>query len=247
MRHLTVEGSYNVRELGGFPTLDGHYTSWRVFIRGGNLDKVSSTGCQQLLDFGVKTIIDLRDEWETQTFPDVFAHSAVVEYLNLPFVGNSLSGDEQWKTRTQTYTALYELYVTYLEHCQSHIRAIIAALAESTSVTLFHCHAGKDRTGLIAALLLGTVGVSIPLISQDYAETNLQITPLVAQWREDTLKRGGDIQKFERDVAAAPETMILTLNHLQERYGSVTNYLLHCGVTHHQLAELVARLVRVNL
>ena len=243
MRHLTVEGSYNVRDLGGYPTQDGHHTRWRVFIRAGNLDKVSPTGCQQLLDFGLKTIIDLRDEWEAQNFPDVFAHSTTVQYLNLPLIGNSLSRDELWKTTTQTYTLLHELYVTYLDHCQSQVGAIIAAVAESAPATLVHCHAGKDRTGLVAALLLGAVGVPIPFIAQDYAETRLQIAPLVAQWREDALRQGQDMQHFERDVAARSETMIPTLNHLQEHYGGVTNYLLHCGVSYLQLAQLLTRLV----
>ena len=225
MRHLTVEGSYNVRDLGGYPTQDGHHTRWRMFIRAGNLDKVSTTGRQQLLDYGVKTIIDLRDEWEVQNFPDVFAHSEAANYLNLPRIGNSLAKDEQWKTTTRTYTLLHELYVTYLDHYQSQVGAIIAAVAESKPATLFHCHAGKDRTGLVAALILGAVGDPIPVIAEDYVETNPQIAPLVAQWREDALKQGQDMRRFERDVAAGSETMISTLNYLQERYGGVANYL----------------------
>lgn len=243
MRHLTVEGSYNVRDIGGYPTQDGHYTRWRVFVRAGNLDKVSPVGRQQLLDFGVKTIIDIRDEWETQKFPDVFAQSASVTYLNLPLIGNSLSNDAQWKTTTQTYELLDELYVTYLDHCQSQVRAIVAAIAESKPPTLFHCHAGKDRTGLVAALLLGAVGVPAAVIAEDYAETTLQIATLVAQWRDDALKQGQDIQHFERAVAAASETMISTLNYLQEQYGGVTNYLQHCGVAHSQLGQLQTHLV----
>jgi protein-tyrosine phosphatase len=240
--HLVIDGSCNMRDLGGYPAQDG-FTRWRVFIRAGNLDQLSLTGRQQLLDYGVYTIIDVRDEWEAQNFPNPFVDATAVTYLNLPLIGNRLSGDADWKTASEQYTRLHELYITYLTHCQPQIRAIIAAIADSRPATIIYCHAGKDRTGLVTALLLGAVGVPIPVIAEDYAETNRHIRPLVARWREDALRQGHDMQRFEIDVAAAAETIISMLAHLQARYGGVTNYLLQCGVTAHQLGQLLTRFV----
>src|SRR6185369_13069918 len=113
--HLTVEGSYNVRDLGGYPIQGGHYTRIGVFVRAGNLDKVTPMGREQLLDLGVRMIIDLRDEWEARDYPCVFARSRDVRYVNLPLAGNSLSRDKHWHTATHSYTSLHELYAVYLE------------------------------------------------------------------------------------------------------------------------------------
>ncbi len=238
MRNLSIEGSYNVRDLGGYATGDGQSTRWHTFIRAGNLDKVSAAGSKQLIDYGVKTIIDLRDEWEVESYPNVFAQASDVQYINLPLIGNRLSWDENWKAASEKYSQLHELYSTYLDECQPQIGAIMAAIAESTAGTVFHCHAGKDRTGLIAALVLGAVGVADEAIAADYAQTNDQIAPLVAEWRSYALKHNRDMADFERDSASAPQTMIDTLSHLRARYGGVTAYLAGCGVTEGQLKQL---------
>jgi protein-tyrosine phosphatase len=244
MRHLPVEGSYNIRDLGGYPTQDGRTTRPGILIRAGNLAQVTPAGAQQLLGFGAKTIIDIRDEWEVEKYPDVFAQSPAVKYANVPFIGNSLSSGEIWKARTQTCNRLDGLYEIFLDACQPQVAAIITALAESEPAAVFHCHAGKDRTGLVSALLLGAAGVPAQVIAEDYAETSRQINELVAGWRAAAQKEGQDMQKFERDTGAVAETMLSTLNHLEQRYGGVTNYLLQCGVSQRQLTELLARFGR---
>src|SRR5689334_13916500 len=75
---LDIEGGYNIRDLGGYPTKDGRTTQPHRLIRSGNLDKMSARGQQQLIDYGVKTIIDVRDEWEAQHFPNPFVQSGRV-------------------------------------------------------------------------------------------------------------------------------------------------------------------------
>src|SRR3954468_15212946 len=106
MRNLIVEGSYNVRDLGGYPTADDQTTHWKVFIRAGSLSDVSPEGCQYLNDYGVKTIIDLRDEWEAEMFPNTLAQVADTRYVNLPLIGNHLSQDANWKLESETYSYL---------------------------------------------------------------------------------------------------------------------------------------------
>src|SRR5258708_12481668 len=106
MRPLTVEGSYNGRDLGGYPTQDGRTTRPGILIRAGNLAQVTPAGAQQLLGFGAKTIIDIRDEWEAEKYPDVFAQSTAVKYANLPFIGNSQSSTRTFNARTQPFPRL---------------------------------------------------------------------------------------------------------------------------------------------
>src|ERR1041385_593182 len=190
---LDIEGGYNIRDLGDYPTKDGLSTQRHVLLRAGNLDKISSAAQQQLINYGVKTVIDLRDEWEAEHFPNPFAQSTTIKYINLPLIGDSLSNDAAWKAETRNYTGLHELYAKYLDHCQRQLGTIVSAIAESAFTTLFHCHAGKDRTGIVAALLLGAVGVPDAAIAEDYALSTSQITHLVEQWREYAIQHGQDM------------------------------------------------------
>jgi protein-tyrosine phosphatase len=241
--HLMIEGSYNVRDLGGYPTTDGRATRAKVFIRAGNLDKVSPAAQQQLIEYGVKTVIDLRNEWETEHFPNVFSQSNKVTYINLPLIGDTLSNDAEWKAQSQTHTALADLYTQFLRHCRPQLSMIITAIAESEGTTLFHCHAGKDRTGIVAALLLALAGVPDDIVAEDYAQTTSYIAHLVTEWREKALAGGYDMERFAREVSANAETMLDLLRHLNEQYGGVREYLLGCGLDQKHLELLQARFV----
>lgn len=236
---IDIEGGYNIRDLCDFQTIAGRFTQRRVLIRSGNLDKISLTAQQQLIDYGVKTIIDLRDEWETLNFPNPFAQSNFVTYLNLPLVGDSLSDNAAWKAETQNYTTLDALYIKYLDHCQRQIGAIVSTIAESTFPTVFHCHAGKDRTGIVTALLLGALGVSDAAIAQDYAQSAAQISHLIEQWRAYAVEHEQDMQHFERGAASDAKTILNVLDYLTRQYGSVTRYLYQCKVSDSQIERLL--------
>lgn len=238
IRNLTIVGNYNVRDLGGCPTEDGHSTKWKVFVRAGDMSKVSNEGYLRLTDYGIKTLIDLRDEWEVETYPNVWVQATDIRYINLPLIGNRFSQDKDWTSASEKYDHLHELYMYYLDHCQAQIATIVGAMAESAHGTLFHCYMGKDRTGLIAGLLLGAVGVPINVIADDYAQTSQHYTALVAEWRLKAMERGDNLETFDRDVASSPQTMLHTLGYVNMRYGGVTNYLHNCGVTIDQIREL---------
>jgi protein-tyrosine phosphatase len=236
--NLQFEGGYNLRDLGNMTTSQGQMTRKGVFIRSGNLDKLSDSAQEQLIQYGVKTVIDLRNERECQNSPNVFAQSNRVQYRNLPLIGDRLNDNAEFKAHTEYHSTLYDVYRVYLDTCQAQIGAIISTIAESPATTVFHCYAGKDRTGIVAALLLALVGVSDAEIATDYAETNHQIRHLVAEWRADAIKNQRDLAKQERDASAAPETILNSLSHVRETYGSVWEYLQVCCVSNSQLAQL---------
>lgn len=233
-RRLEIEGSWNVRDLGGYPTEDGRSTRWRTIVRAGNLDKVTPAGQQALLDYGIRTIVDLRGPEEVEEYPDVFARSTQVVYRHLPILRNGYANG---------YVTLGKLYTNYLDAYPSEVGKIITAVAESAPGTLMHCHAGKDRTGIMTALLLGAAGVPEEVIAEDYALTNAEIAHLVGEWREYALKHGSDMERFEHDVSADAETMLGTLAHLVHHYGGVTEYLRICGIPVEDLQHLKERLV----
>jgi protein-tyrosine phosphatase len=236
--HLQFEGGYNLRDLGEITTSRGQVTRKGIFIRSGNLDKLSNEAQEQLIQYGVQTVIDLRNERECQDYPNVFAKSKQIQYRNIPLIGDKLNGNEQFKAQTERHATLHEVYCAYLDTCQAQIGTIIGAIAESPTATVFHCYAGKDRTGIIAALLLALVEVEDSLIATDYAETNQQIMHLVEEWRTYAIKNNRDLAKLERDASAAPETILNSLTHVREHYGSVEEYLRICGVTSNQIVQL---------
>lgn len=243
MSHIHIVGTYNVRDLGGLPTLTGKQTKLHTILRAGNLDKLPVTSQEQLLTYGVTTIIDIRDEWEATHYPNVFAHSPRVNYHNLPLLGDSLSNDITWQSESESYDDLHELYIKYVERCQTQIAQIFTTIASSPSATLFHCHAGKDRTGIIAALLLSVVGVSIHDISEDYRVSSTQIPHLIDEWRQYAMKNGQDMERFNRKVASVPQTIIEMLHFIQSKYDNTANYLLTCGLSKARLAQLQERFI----
>gem|GEM_PF-4286360 len=100
----------------------------------------------------MKTIIDLRDKWEVEKHPNVFSQATSLTYRHLPLIGNAFADR---RVNESPHTEMHEIYAQYVTHCQPQIGAILGAIAESDGCTLFHWHAGKDRTGIIAALVLG--------------------------------------------------------------------------------------------
>ncbi len=235
-RYIEVEGGYNVRDLGGCPTAGGGITRYGRLIRAGNLDQVTERGRQALLDYGLKTVIDLRSSDEVRQYPDVFAGCAQVHYLNLPFSPNDYAGGAD-------YQHLHELYCESLASRRENIRTIVGTIAESEPGILFHCAVGKDRTGMISALILGTVGVPAQVIAEDYAETTRHIVAQVEAWREYLMRNGEDMTYFERDYAAVAPTMLATLEVLEREYGGAESYLRTCGISTAQIAQLKALLI----
>lgn len=240
-RHIILEGGYNVRDLGGYSTQDGRQTTWKTLLRSGNLDKLSDAAQQNLIDYGVKTIIDLRDEWEVESYPNVFERSASVMYRHLPLIGNALSQDEIWKAKSENYETLKDLYAIYLADCQRQIGTIMNAIIESDGCTLFHCYAGKDRTGIVAALILRTVGVSQAVIAEDYALTEEQIKHLYPGWLQWAMDTGQNMARFEQEISAKAATMLGLLETITQEYGDAEGYLTQCGISHNQIERLRTR------
>jgi protein-tyrosine phosphatase len=234
IRHIEVEGSWNVRDLGGYETVDGRVTRWGRVIRAGNLYNVTAVGQQKLIDYGVKTIIDLRDMQEVGQEPDVFTESTVVAYRHLPIAQDVYTAD---------YMTLKEMYCNYYDDFQTSIGMIVGEIADSKPGVLFHCFAGKDRTGIVAALLLGAVGVPDEVIAEDYALTSERITHLLEAWRLWAIEHGQNMERFEHSVSAEAQTMLETLGHIHERYGGAANYLSTCGVSDPQLERLYDLLI----
>lgn len=243
MQKLQIKGTYNVRDLGGYITEDGKTTKVGMLIRSGNLDKLPQASQQQVIDYGVRTIIDLRNEWEQRHYPNVFTVASQITYHNLPLLGDALTNNEAWQAVKDDYVERHELYIKYLEWHKSQIATIITTIVNADSATMFHCHAGKDRTGIITALLLSIVGICDTAIAQDYSLSSSEIAHLIAEWREYNLKNGHDMAQFERDVVSKPQTIMSMMAYIKETYGTTAAYLQSCGVLDSTLTKLHQKFV----
>ena len=164
-RHLDWDGCYNVRDLGGLRAAGGRPIRRGAVVRSDAVSRLTAAGWSALHAHGVRTIVNLRDPTEYE--PDVAPRPAGLTTLTLPL--EDRSDAEFWRQwRDLSSTPLY--YRPFLHHRPERVAAVFAAIAEaSPGGVLLHCAAGRDRTGLIALVLLTLVGVSPEEIAADHA------------------------------------------------------------------------------
>jgi protein-tyrosine phosphatase len=189
----------------------------------------------QLLETGVRTIIDLRSSTEIDKQPNVFAHSTQVRYLNIPFFPeNGPTNPDR-----QMPDTLGELYCAAIDFSRGAIKQVFDVLTDEQNMpALVHCTGGKDRTGMITALALGAVGVSQDDITADYALTGQYLQPMFDELRADAARDGRDVARFEAMLLSEPSAMHRMLDVITARFGNVRGYLLDVGVSNHQLSIL---------
>ena len=235
-RHLPVSGTYNIRDLGGYPSAVGE-TRWRRLLRADGLHRLDAEGRAALEAEGVSTIIDLRHQGERESEPNPFESHATVRYHTVSLF------DRLAPTADPGIDALLDLYLRALAERQAEIRTILSLIAAAPDgAVLFHCAAGKDRTGLIAALLLANAQVDPAAILADYALTGVMIAPLLDDIIARHVARGGRRETLLPLLACDPATLAATLDHLDRTYGSPRDYLAHIGLDDATLARLEARL-----
>lgn len=242
--HLHWDGCYNVRDLGGLPVMDGRRTRPKSLIRADLLGRLSERGKQQLLDYGVSTIIDLRAPQEIAEHPppDLGQNPHAPTYINPPQEnprleqGSSPAAAELKKARNRA-----ELFFKILDLYPANQAGVLRAIAGAGPGPLvFHCHSGKDRTGLTAALILSLAGVQESAIAADYAASQVNLLPRFQQRAAAGLVDPADRWAIP---LTDPQTIIDTLAHLRDHYGGTEAYLRACGLTFDELARLKAKLV----
>jgi protein-tyrosine phosphatase len=246
-RHLNWDVCYNIRDLGGYPTVDRQTTRWRSILRGDNLCRLNRQGMEAVLDYGVCTIIDLRSRSELITAPHPFSYRNLPEgfpvYLHLPVLKEK---DRSAMAALKKAQSNVEAYPLMLDRFKDNIGLVMRAVAAAQEgAILIHCHAGKDRTGLISALILSLAGVPRQVIAEDYAESDRYLQPLYQQILEsgpdDPLER----QRRSDAMLAKPEIMLHALDYLDQEYHGVSAYLEKAGVSKADQVKIRTRLVEI--
>jgi protein tyrosine/serine phosphatase len=242
---LHWEGCLNVRDLGGLPIADGGTTARGAVIRSDNIADLTERGWQSLADHGVVRIVDLRwpIERDGEQPPPVD-----VEVVHVPLLGESLD-DDYLAELNASLDASDDVadhyawsYVDFLERFRGRFGIALAAVADADGTVVVHCAGGKDRTGLVSALLLRLAGVDRVVIAADYAVSEENLAPNGPAWVgrvDDELER----DRRRKLMRTPAEAMLQTLDELERRYGAVDEYLRHAGLDDEQIERLRARLV----
>jgi len=230
---LRFPGLLNLRDLGGHPTRDGAKTRSRSLLRADDLVQLTDAGMQALADYGVRTVIDLRWPGEVAARPHPVAGHATVRYHNISLLTND---EMQWGSLTGECTKeMWKCMV--LEHTRPQLKEVLDVIADAPAEPLvFHCVAGKDRTGLIAALLLALADVEPDAIAADYAASTSQLADAYLL-RYTNLHRAEILEALRR-----PEEGVHNMLAYLVQYGGAAGYLRAIGLTDAKIARLRARL-----
>ena len=224
----------NARDLGGYPTTDGGETRWRSLLRADDLAQLSELGVRALADYGVRTILDLRWPEEAILHPSpVPDRLPELRYARISLLTHT---EDEWRLRSRD--AAKELWkCVVLEHVRAELRTVLAFIAAAPpEPLLFHCVAGKDRTGLIAALLLALADATPQAIARDYALSSENL-------RDGYLRRYPDTDRARiLEALRCPEEGAYNMLAFLERAGGVRAYLAQIGLTPYETARLRERL-----
>jgi protein-tyrosine phosphatase len=217
-------------------------------IRSDNVASLTPDGRKAMIDYGVTTVIDLRSEAEVKGSPgppfSEFQSTSPLSpegstlgtptYRNLPLI------DDATASILNQAPTMPERYVLMLERRQRGVGAIFDAIAAADGPVLFHCFAGKDRTGLVAAMMLSIAGVEPKAIGADFAETDLQLAGRYEEW----LARAAPerLESMRNELRCPPEWMLSTLEHISQKWGGVEGYLEAAGLPSSTIARLQSKL-----
>ncbi|MEW2416311.1 tyrosine-protein phosphatase [Streptomyces sp. NPDC046866] len=242
-RHIPFQRLHNFRDLGGYRTADGRTVAWGRLYRADSLGKLRTEGgdgdWERFLRLGIRTVIDLRYPWEIEAKGRV-PEPGRFTYANLsiehrPYDQAAIDPDiDPWRY-------LADRFAEVAEDGVEEIRQVIELIAAGPGPAVFHCTSGKDRTGLIAALVLSLLEVSEEQILADFALTELATQRLLADWHAANPGRTMRWPSYGR----APATVLaLTLADLAARHGSVAAYLTDdVGITEQTTTRLRQRLL----
>ena len=234
-RHLDWEGCFNVRDLGGLPTLGGRKTPWGALVRADALDDLSAAGWSAVVEHGVRTVIDLRNEDELGG--DAAPGPGSVTTVHIPL---DVSEDREfwsvWENGPEFATPLY--YRPHLDRFPERSAAVVAAIARAQpGGVAFHCGGGRDRAGQVAMLLLALAGVPADAIAADYALSFERLPARYAARGEED--QGSSLRAFLEERGTTAEALVVEL--LGEL--DVEAHLLRAALGRDDLTTVRSRLV----
>jgi protein-tyrosine phosphatase len=230
-RTLVFEGCVNFRDLGGYRTRDGREIGWRRLFRADGLNRLTATDRALLGELGLATVIDLRTVDEAEQRGRFPVDEVPVRYLDLPLTDVLPSPEELPEWGEASYVA--SRYGRMVEEGGSVLTRAIEVLAAAGSLpAVVHCSAGKDRTGVLSALLLAFLDVPDETIVEDYALSAAAMDLLLERLKAEYPDSVEEVEKFAPAILhVVPETMEEFLQSVRALYGSYEGLAAALGVT----------------
>lgn len=221
-RHLPMAGGYNFRDLGGIKTLDGKYVKWGKILRSDDLNNLTDEDINYLSSIPLVSIVDFRSPDEIKRSPDRMPASVKKDYAYSITPGNLLAAKSLADLKqSQMDSAMMEMNILLVNDtsCVNRYKDFFRLLQDEKDVPLmFHCSAGKDRTGMGAALVLFALGVDENTIIDDYLSSNIYLGDKYAQYiaQNPNLKPLFEVKK---------EFIKAGIDEIKNNHGSVETYL----------------------
>lgn len=235
---LSLAGAINFRDLGGYHTADGRRTRYGRVFRSNSLQELTQADLKVIRErLRLLTVLDLRSAQEIE-------HDGVgpLEHESLRYVNLPMLQEKRDYQPGRIETGLVDRYFSYLELAQESIVRALETIAEAQPL-VFHCAAGKDRTGVLAALLLGCLGVEPETVISEYAVGHHAREELINFLR----RRPSYIERLDQlppsALDADPGTMRQFLGLVNKRYGGARSWALIAGVSETTLRRLESTLL----
>jgi len=219
-RHVELETCCNFRDLGGYPTADGRRTRWRTLFRADGLTQLSPADLAVLGELGVRTVIDLRTALEVDARGRFPAGVAGVAYHHLPLT-DTLPGAEavpDWDDAE----FVSRRYASYIDAGAPAVAGALSILADPANLpAVFHCSVGKDRTGVLSAVVLGLLGVPEDVIVEDYVLSKAAMVHVLARLQAEYADAAEAVAQYAPVILSVePASMSGFLRELRARFGS---------------------------
>lgn len=242
-RLVQLDAVHNFRDLGGYRTDDGRTVGWGRLFRADGLYRLTADDLDVVDALGVRTVVDLRSNPEfeqhgrfpLERYPVVFHHLPILDATWMSSEIPDVDDDENGAIEFLTWA--YGDMLAQGADRFAHAFQVLAVPGAAPAV--FHCAAGKDRTGVLAALILGGLGVDHDTIVADYALTEAAMVRMrvwVLEYHPEMAERMGETPAFM--LAANPQAMRNVLDQLVVDHGSIRGYLSSIGVGDALLAEM---------
>ncbi len=243
---LEPSAPVNLRDLGGIP-IDGGVLRTGLAIRTDDLAYVTDQIAEQLTADGLTAIIDLRSPREVAATGRGPLARFPVAYHQLPLIAN-VADSMAANTPTLGHEAMGQMYVRMVEGAAPHLVTALNVIAHTPGTTAFHCAAGRDRTGVLAAMLLLTLGASDDDIAADYARTGDNMVAILARINPvmGAMWKALGVDHEAQDIAALLDgsmevSIRLLLAVLRERHGDALHPLRAAGLSNDTIGRLRQR------
>ncbi|MDR0390238.1 MAG: tyrosine-protein phosphatase [Spirochaetaceae bacterium] len=217
-RILPLTGVCNVRDLGAYPAAGGRRVKQGLIYRSGDIDSLTDKDRIVMEGLGLKTIVDFRSEEERTRAPDP-DFASLVNRIWLPINAGNITGIDRRKDSRSYREVMMDLYHSLVQDLIPEYRRFFAVVADTLSAPLlFHCSAGKDRTGVAAALFLSALGVDRETVYSDYELSDV----LLKERFRPLVEAHPDVADV---VATRREYLAVSFKIVDEEYGGVDRYL----------------------